>query len=69
MVKNEALAGYRDLLSVDDLCGIFGVSRQTIYKEIRRGKFGEAVQIGREYKVPKTFVLRHFFSQDSLGQG
>ena len=50
MIKKEPLAGYRDLLSVDDLCAIFEVSRQTIYKEIRRGKFGETVQIGREYK-------------------
>ena len=67
MIRNrkEALEGYKDLLSVKDLSAIFEVSRQTIYKEIHKGKFGETVQIGREYKVPKMFVLRHFFSQDS----
>ena len=59
--RKEALAGYKDLLSVDDLCSIFGVSRQTIYKEIRRGKFGEAVQIGRAYRFPKTLIVQKFF--------
>ena len=63
MIKNkkEVLAGYRDLLSVDDLCRIFGVSRQTIYKEIRMGKFGEAMQIGRAYRFPKTLIVQKFF--------
>ena len=65
--KKEVLEGYKDLLSVKDLSSIFEVSRQTIYKELHRGKFGDTVQVGREYKVPKMFVLRHFFSQDSLG--
>ena len=64
--KREVLAGYKDLLSVNDLCKIFDVSKQTIYKEIRRGKFGEAVQIGRAYKVPKVFVLRHFFNENLI---
>ena len=66
MIKNkkEVLAGYRDLLSVDDLCRIFEVSRQTIYKEIRKGKFGEKVQIGKAYKFPKTYVVQKYFMQN-----
>ena len=59
--KKEVLAGYKDLLSVDDLCRIFGVSRQTIYKEIRRGKFGEAVQNGRSCRFPKARIVQKFF--------
>ena len=59
--KKEVLAGYRDLLSVDDLCRIFDVSRQTIYKEIHKGKFGEAVLIGRAYRFPKTHIVQKFF--------
>ena len=59
--RKEPLAGYKDLLSVDDLCDIFEVSRQTIYKEIRRGKFGEKVQIGKAYKFPKTRIIQEFF--------
>ena len=59
--RKEPLAGYRDLLSVDDLCDIFEVSRQTIYKELRRGKFGETVQVGKAYKFPKTRIIQKFF--------
>ena len=63
MIKNrkEVLAGYKDLLSVDDLCRIFNVSRQTIYKEIHKGKFGEAMQIGRAYRFPKAHIVQKFF--------
>ena len=62
--RKEPLAGYRDLLGVEDLCAIFGVSKQTIYNEIRRGKFGETVRIGRAHKVPKQYVIRTFMGID-----
>ena len=44
-----------------DMCAIFGASKQTIYNEIRRGKFGETVRIGRAHKVPKTRIVQKFF--------
>ena len=62
--RKEPLAGYKDLLSVDDLCSIFEVSRQTIYKEIRRGKFGEIIHIGKAYKFPKAYVVQKYFLQN-----
>jgi excisionase family DNA binding protein len=61
IIEASPLAGFRDLLSVDDLAEIFGVSKQTVYKELREGKFGNPIQIGRAYKVPKIFVVRQFF--------
>ena len=66
-VKNEVhehqplLVGYRDLLSVTDLSKIFEVSKQTIYKEIKDGKFGEPIKIGRTYKIPKIYVAQRYF--------
>ena len=38
------LDGYKDLLNVKDLSEIFEVSRQTIYKEIKEGKFGTPIR-------------------------
>jgi predicted DNA-binding transcriptional regulator AlpA len=59
--KLSALAEYRDLLSVSDLATIFDVSKQTIYQEMKAGKFGTPIKIGRTYKVPKIFILNKFF--------
>ena len=56
------LSNYKDLLNMDDLMKIFGVSKQTIYKEIRNGKFGTPIKIGRAYKIPRMFVLNKFFA-------
>ena len=61
MTRTAALAEYKDLLSVKDLSAIFGVSAQTIYKEIRNGKFGDPIRIGRTYKIPKIHILERFF--------
>jgi len=56
------LMKYSDLLSIKDLTEIFQVSKQTIYKEIKLGKFGSPIQIGRAYKVPKTYILEKYIS-------
>jgi len=55
------LIKYEDLLSVDDLTEIFNVSKTTIYKEIKRGKFGTPIQIGRTFKIPKIYIIKKFF--------
>jgi len=56
------LSNYKDLLCMEDLIKIFGVSKQTIYKEIKNGKFGTPIKIGRAYKIPRIFVLNKFFA-------
>ena len=58
------LAKYRDLLSVDDLSEIFSVSKNTVYKELKEGKFGTPVKIGRAYKIPKVYVLRNYLCRE-----
>ena len=57
-----ALEKYPDLLSVNHLMEIFGVSQQTIYKEIKIGKFGTPIQIGRAFKIPRIYVWENFFA-------
>ena len=55
------LAEYKDLLSVRDLCKIFEVSKQTIYKEMKAGKFGSPILVGRAMKIPKIHILQRYF--------
>ena len=57
----EALSKYKDLLTVEDLSDIFEVSKNTVYKEIKQGKFGSPIQIGRSLKIPKIYIIKHFF--------
>lgn len=59
--SSDILCGYGDLLSTDELAKIFRVSKQTIYKEMRAGKFGEPIQIGRAYLIPKIHIIRKYF--------
>ena len=54
---------YPDLLSVQHLTEIFNVSKNTIYKEIKAGKFGTPIQIGRALKVPRMYVWNKFILQ------
>ena len=56
------LSEYRDLLSVKDLANIFDVSKQTIYKEMKCGKFGTPIKIGRAFKIPKKFIIQKYFN-------
>ena len=57
----EVLSNYGDLLNAEDLSEIFDVSKNTIYKSIKDGKFGKPIQIGRAYKIPKMYVINTFF--------
>jgi len=52
------LSKYKDLLSVQDLMEIFNVSHVTIYKEIKQGKFGTPIRIGRCFKIPKIYIYK-----------
>ena len=61
MRRKDLLSEYKDLLTVEDLSKIFEVSKNTIYKEIRSGKFGNPIQIGRAYRVPKLYIIKKFF--------
>ena len=60
-VKSIPLNDYGDLLSVKDLSELLGVSEQTVYKEIKNGKFGEPLKFGRAYRIPKIAIIQRYF--------
>jgi len=55
-----ALGKYGDLLSAKELSEIMGISKQTTYKEIKKGTFGKPWIIGREYRIPKIYIVEKF---------
>lgn len=61
-MNETILKEYKDLLSVKDLMEIFNVSKTTIYKEIKNGKMGTPIRIGRAFKIPKIYIYNKFFA-------
>jgi len=59
-VSPATLNSYKDLLSANDLSELLGLSKQTIYKEIRNGKFGEPLKFGREYRIPRIYIQQRY---------
>ena len=57
---------YGDLLTVADLSNFLGISRQTIYKEIKDGKFGRPIKFGREFRIPKVFIVEKFIQRHEI---
>lgn len=58
---DKPLNEYRDVLGVKDLAKLFDVSEQTIRKEIKGGKFGTPMRFGREYRIPKIYLITRYF--------
>jgi predicted DNA-binding transcriptional regulator AlpA len=58
-----ALEKYNDLLDINNLSTIFSVSKNTIYKSIKKGEFGTPIKIGRAYKIPKMYIIQKYFSE------
>ena len=54
------LSQFGDLLTIKDLCEIFSISKQTVYKEIKSGKFGIPLKFGREYRIPKIYIIERY---------
>jgi len=61
LIRSSLLEHYGDLMSVRDLASFLGVSRQTVYGELRSGKFGRPLKFGREYRVPKAYIQQRYF--------
>lgn len=61
MTQREAyrlmLRKYPDVMNVDEVSEVLGVSTKTCYKLIRSGKI-TSLKVGRAYRIPKA----HLFS-------
>ena len=50
------LKDYPDLLTVEQLIKLLDVSRKTAYKILAENKI-KHIKAGREYRIPKVFVI------------
>ena len=62
VTRSARLDNYGDLMTVADLATFLGVSKQTVYSEIRQGKFGVPLKFGRSYRVPKVYIAQKFLA-------
>lgn len=49
---------YPKMLTVEEMCDILNIARETGYRMIRRGEF-EVLKLGRVIRVPKNQVLKY----------
>jgi excisionase family DNA binding protein len=54
---NVTFADYPDVLDVQQMSQMFGISTKTAYKLLRANNI-QHLKIGRIYKIPKISVLR-----------
>ena len=54
----EIFSAYPDVLTVEDLSMMLGISTKTAYKLLKEKKI-KSVTIGRTYKIPKIHVLQY----------
>lgn len=54
----EIFSAYPDVLTVEDLSMMLGISTKTAYKLLKEKKI-KSVTIGRTYKIPKVYVLQY----------
>ena len=49
---------YKDILTVEELCGVLKIGKNTAYALLKSGEI-KSVKIGRVYKIPKRSVIKY----------
>lgn len=62
---NVRLKDFPDVLNIEQLSEILGVSTKTGYKLLKDGVIN-ALKVGRTYRIPKVHVLSYLRIQDSI---
>lgn len=52
------LKDYPDVMTIEQMCEIFGVSTKTGYKLLKNGEVTH-LKIGRNYRIPKAHILSY----------
>lgn len=53
---NGILDEYPNMLTVEQMCDILNINRETGYRMIRRGEF-EFLKLGRVIRIPKSQIV------------
>ncbi len=54
---------YNDILTVEELCEVLRIGKNTAYKLLKSGEI-KSIKIGKVYKIPKKFI-RKYLEQNS----
>lgn len=54
--KNNIFSDYPDVVTVEQLSAMLGISTKTAYRLVKEKKI-KSISIGRTYKIPKIFIL------------
>ena len=57
-MENTLFNSYPDILNIDDMCEILGISTKTGYKLLKSKQIA-SVKVGRAYRIPKTHILTY----------
>ena len=49
---------YKDILTVEELCEVLKIGKNTAYTLLKSGEI-KSVKIGRVYKIPKRNVVKY----------
>ena len=52
------LKNYKDIISVEELCEILSIGKNTAYRLLKSREI-RAIRIGKVYKIPKESVRRY----------
>ena len=52
------LRQYPDVLNIDEMCSVLGVSTKTGYRLLREGRIA-SIKVGRTYRIPKVHLLTY----------
>jgi len=61
------LEQYQEVLDVEDVCRIFRVGRNRIYKLLQTGQLG-GFRLGRTWKIPRIALEAYLLQQANLRQ-
>lgn len=48
--------GYKDVLTVKEVCSALSMGKNTVYNLIKQNKI-KCIQLGKKYYIPKTFLI------------
>lgn len=57
-VYSLILKHYPDILNIDEMCSVLGVSTKTGYRLLREGQI-ISLKVGRTYRIPKVHLLTY----------
>ena len=64
MKTKEMFEKYPDVVDVDDLCEMLGgISKKLAYKLLGNKEI-KSIRIGREYKIPKPYIIDYLMSEE-----